>query len=182
MRSFGRRFYIEAMVLFVAGVMIVYSSIYLRDLDASTMEIYYFFSPDCPNCNEVQPFINELRPELLKKKVRFIPLNTKDSENWDAIYKYLAFKISEKLGTDYLPTPTAIIRFKGRFYTLIGKNEVLQMNDFLHLRAGTRLVKAALRDQKFRIEECIGCHEARNLPPPSAYNCTFCCHRGSKKI
>ncbi len=60
--GFGKRFYIEAACLFIVGVLIVYSAGYLQDRAAEKMEIYYFFSPDCPNCKAAKPFIDELMP------------------------------------------------------------------------------------------------------------------------
>ncbi len=141
------------------------------------MEIFYFFSPDCPNCKAVKPIIDSLRPEMGRKKIKFVELNVKESNTWNGVYKYFAQKLSQKMGTDFLPIPTAVIWRSGRFYTFVGMKSVPELNDYLHLWAGTKRVTATLKKLSFNLKDCISCHTSRNLALPSTYNCSFCCHR-----
>jgi thiol-disulfide isomerase/thioredoxin len=145
MQKFGKRFYIEAAALFVIGVLIISSSVYLRNKEAEKMTIYYIFSPDCPNCNAAKPIIDSLRPEIEKKKIQFVELNVKEFDQWRAIYKYLTLRLLQKVDSPSLPIPTAVVRRNGRFYTFVGKDSVSDLNDFLHLWVGTKKIPATLK-------------------------------------
>ncbi|NCO84433.1 MAG: hypothetical protein COS28_01020 [Nitrospirae bacterium CG02_land_8_20_14_3_00_44_33] len=176
-----KKLFLEAIFLTIIGISLVAFNVYRQNRAASKMEIFYFYSPECPNCKEVKPFIESLRDELKKKKTKFVELNVKEHEGWNPIYKFLAQKISQKINTDFIPLPTATVRHRERFYTFIGKDEIINhLNDFLLSHAGIKKITARLNKQSLNVAECISCHTARNLPPPSTLNCTFCCHRGVK--
>jgi len=181
MKKLGRRFFIEAFVLLSLGVVIISLNVLLRDQAASNMKIYYFYSPDCPNCKALIPFFKELAPELDKKKIAFVPVSIKNAEKWTDVQKFLALRLMQKMGIDYIPIPTATVWHNGKFFTMVGKDEILGLSGFLHVRAGTKLVKAKLNNERFKVEDCVSCHEARKIPLPSTYNCTYCCHRSKPK-
>jgi len=177
-----RRVLFENVGFVLISILVLAYTVYTRNAEIAKIEVFYYYSPDCPNCSSVRPFVDELKGELAKKKIKFVELNVKEPFSWNPIYRLLAEKIVAALKTDFIPIPTASVRFRGRFRTAIGKEEVLHLNDFFHQYAGTRLLTAKLNEQAFKIEDCLACHKARNLPPPSTLNCTFCCHRsGSGK-
>lgn len=139
-----KRLLLEAISLLILTAIIVVFAIYTQNKTASQMEVFYFYSPDCPNCKAVKPFIESLKDELKKKKTKFVELNIKEHDRWNPLYKILAGKISQKLKTDFIPLPTAVVRHRGRFFTFIGKDDVLNLNDFFHLHAGTKRLAAKL--------------------------------------
>jgi thiol-disulfide isomerase/thioredoxin len=172
-----RRVLYENVGFVLIGILVLAYSVYTRNAEIAKMEVYYYYSPDCPNCQSVRPFVDELKEELTKKKIKFVELNVKETHLWNPIYRWLAQKIISTIKTDFIPIPTAAVRFRGRFHTAFGKEEVLYLNDFFHQYAGTRLLTAKLNKLSFSMSECLDCHKARKIPPPSTFNCTFCCHR-----
>ncbi len=174
----NKRLLFEAVFLIIAGVAVVACDSYLTNKAAAKIEIFYFFSPDCPNCKAAKPIMDSLKPEIESRKIKLVELNVKESNNWSPIYTYLAQRISRAMNADFLPIPTAVVRQSGRFYTFIGKESIPDLNDFLHRWARTKRVTASLKKQSFNLKDCISCHTSRNLALPSTYNCSYCCHFG----
>lgn len=166
----------EIAVFLSLTVFTMLAIIYTLDNRAAEMQLFYFYSPECPNCKAVKLFVESLLPELEKKRIVFAEIDVTKNDN--PIYRMLAEKIAEKIGTNFIPIPTAVVRYEGRFHTFIGKEEVLALSDFFRLRAGTKALAAKLKEEPFDKETCISCHKSRNIPLPSTFNCTFCCHRG----
>lgn len=177
----NKKVFFETVAFLIISSLALAYTVYAHGNTLSKIKVFYYYSPDCPNCKAAKPFIDSLKPELSKKNIRFIDLNIKKPESWNPTYRWLAEKIVATLKTNFLPIPTASVWYRGRFYTFVGKDEVLSMNDFFHQKAGTKLISAKLKEQQFQIEKCLGCHEERKIPPPSTYNCTFCCHREKPK-
>jgi len=176
------RLIFEILFLSIFSALIILFNEYLQNRAASKMEIFYFYSPDCLNCKEIKPFIESLKDELQKKNARFVELNVKEYDRWSPLYRILSEKIVQKLNTNFLPIPTTSVRQRGRFYTFIGKDEIINhLNDFLYDRGRIKRISAKLERQEFKIQGCLSCHRSKNIPFPSTFNCTFCCHRVKTK-
>ncbi len=134
------------------------------------VKIYYFYSPTCPNCREVEPFISYLKNST---DVSFVVCNVKNFDSCSDESKSVAKSVYKKLG--FFGVPTAVVEVKGNRTVFVGKYEVLRLSEFLE-RMGYKVERIEIKEKKYDVSECLNCHRERKIPPPSTFTCSYCCH------
>ena len=134
-----------------------------------SVKVYYFYHPRCPNCIAVEPLINYL---LNNTEINFEMCNVEFFNNCSNMSKQLAFSVKKKTG--FFGTPTAVVQENKNFRVFVGKYQVIEMVDYL--RNYTYIPEIPLKDTEMPVEECLSCHEMRNIDPPSTMTCSYCCH------
>ncbi len=132
--------------------------------------IYYFYSPTCPNCQAVEPYIDYL---MNSTDVNFVLCNVKEFDNCTNESIELAKAIYSKQG--FFGVPTAVVKYRGNYTVFIGKYDVLKLSEFLE-KLGYSVPKIEISDKKIDAAKCVECHERRGIPPPREMNCSYCCH------
>ncbi len=133
------------------------------------LRVYYFYHPECPNCQAVEPLIDYL---LNSTNISFDVCNVEYFSNCSNMSKQLAFSVKEKTG--FFGTPTAVVQENKTFRVFIGKYQVVEMVNYL--RNFTYIPDIPLKNTSMSVEQCLSCHEERNLKPPSTMTCSYCCH------
>ena len=150
-------------------IMLILLFISLECISTShTLSVYFYYSPNCPWCKYVKPYM-----ELLKSKasdVRFEFCNVEDFENCSIDAKRLAEDIKLK----YIPT---IIIKNSDTIILTGAYEVLKIGKILRGYGYDVSVNFSINGLDYSVKDCISCHVKMNLKPP-VYNCSYCCHKG----
>ncbi len=177
-----KRFFAEIALILVLAVsnlgLAIYVQRYVQKENIAQLQLFFFYSPECPNCKASKPIMVELMKELVKKHVTVRPLNVLEEVTWDLPSRLVAQKVQRALGVDFIPLPTAVVWKPGRFlYTFVGRDSIPKLADFFVKNAGIGNITAKLDIQNMPKEECLACHKERKLPPPSTYNCTYCCHK-----
>ncbi len=137
--------------------------------ERNLIKVYYFFHPECPNCQAVKPLIDYL---LNSTDITFDMCNVEYFSNCSNMSKQLAYTIKEKTG--FFGTPTAVIQENNSFRVFIGKYQVVEMVSYL--RNYTYIPNIPLKNTEMPVERCFACHEKKNLRPPSTMTCSYCCH------
>jgi thiol-disulfide isomerase/thioredoxin len=133
------------------------------------LKVYFYYSPNCPSCQQVMPYMNLLSSEV--KEVKFDFCNVKSVENCSIG----SIAILNAVKLKYIPT--AVVRAGESVYVLVGSDEVLRLSELLE-EHGIAAPDAVYKNTTYNVEECIACHEKMKIPPPSRYRCTYCCHMG----
>ncbi len=133
------------------------------------IKIYYYFSPRCPNCREVEPLINFLKNE---SSIKFYICNVDNFQNCSKESREIAYKTKEKLG--FFGTPIAVVKENGKTKLFVGKYQILNMVKYL--ANSTELPEIRFNKSNFSVRDCIECHEERNISPPPQFSCNYCCH------
>ncbi len=134
------------------------------------VEVYFYYSPYCPHCRAVEPYMKLLK-EKLGDEVEFYFCNVNDPRNCSK----KAIDVARRYPFEWIPT--VIVFADGKVYRLTGTDQVLRLGDILK-EYGINPPPAKLGKESFSVEYCIRCHEERGLPPPSNFTCDRCCHRG----
>ena len=133
------------------------------------LTVYYFYHPQCPNCQAVEPVIDYL---LNNTNISFDICNVEHFSNCSNMSKQLVYSVRKKTG--FFGTPTAVVQENGRFKVFIGKYQVVEMVNFL--RNFTYIPDISLKNTSMGVDQCLSCHEKRGLKPPSTMTCSYCCH------
>ncbi len=131
------------------------------------IEVFFYYSPNCPACRMVEPYMNLLKEKV--RDVRFYFCNVNDLKNCSkesiAVARMYRFR--------YIPT---VIVLAGNVTELTGCYEVLRLGEILE-SYGIKTPNVVFENVSYSVEECIKCHEEKRIPPPSSFNCSYCCHR-----
>jgi len=132
------------------------------------IKVYFYYSPKCPACRMVKPYMNLLKEKV--KDVKFDFCNVYDLKNCSNE----SIAVAHKYPFMYIPT---VIVIAGNDVTkLTGSYEVLRLGKILESH-GIKTPKIVFENISYSVDECISCHEERNIPPPSNFSCSYCCHK-----
>ena len=146
------------------------SASHLQPQQKQKIQVFFFYSPYCPHCQEVKPYMRLLR-EKLGREVEFHFCNV---AKWNCSPESL--EIAKKYPFEWIPT--VIVIANGKVYKLTGTTQVLKLGEILK-KYGINPPPVVFENKTYSVEECIGCHEERNIPPPTNFTCDHCCHRSS---
>ncbi len=79
----------------------------------SKVEVYFYYSPYCPHCERVLPYINELREKY--RDVKWIYCNVSGNVS-KACYKYAYYVVG---------TPTVVVHYDNVTLSLVGERDVM---------------------------------------------------------
>ncbi len=130
------------------------------------IEIFYYYSPKCPACRMVKPYMELLKENV--RDVRFYFCNVYGNCSEESV------EIAKKYPFQYIPT---VILIAGNdVVKLTGCYEVLKLGEILK-SYGIETPKVVMDNVSYSVDECIKCHERRGLPPPTNFSCSYCCHK-----
>jgi len=82
--------------------------------DYTKVEVYYYYSPYCPHCEKVSPYVDELKERY--KDVKFYYCNISDRNISIVCYKYAYYVMG---------TPTVVVHADNVTLSLVGERDVL---------------------------------------------------------
>ncbi len=159
-------------IALVAGMLAYYFLWHERQVD-----LVYFYDPRCPNCRAVEPYISLLEKELKKKDIHFERCSVPDVDTCSVKARFILYTIYPK---GNIRIPTVGVKHSKNISVFIGRLDVIKVGSYLNKNFGVPEVKAQLQDVNYPVEECLKCHQERNIKPPSTYTCTYCCHNAKK--
>jgi thiol-disulfide isomerase/thioredoxin len=130
-----------------------------------SIEAYYFFSPRCPYCVIVKPYVEELAK---MDEVDFDFCNV--AEAWNCSNE--SIKVADEI--NLVGIPTVVVK-TNETKVFVGYKEVLDLGSFLR-EFGLKTPEVVYQNVSYDVQECIECHESEGRKPPSTFNCTYCCH------
>ena len=139
-------------------------------------KVKYFYSPTCPNCIAVKPFIEYLQTRY-GVQIEWIDV-TNHSEAVE----------EEVEAWNITAVPTLLVltvegdRVGGYYY--VGRIGVLDAEPFLAELMGMPPPERPYNINETRLDPmtCLQCHAQRNLSMPSTYSCDACCHKGTTSV
>ncbi len=137
-----------------------------------SVEIYYYYDPECPNCRAVEPYMEFLSSHV---KAEFDFCDLTKPETCSNMSKSLFVHAIKSLNISPA-VPMAIIKSGNDAKVLLGRNKIPQLDRVLSEEYGIPSPVFKFGDMEYRLNDCIQCHKARNLPIPSKYECSSCCH------
>ena len=145
-------------------------SSYIHNSSSDNPKVFFYYIPKCPSCEKIKPYMNLMREEVEDVDFDFCDVS-KFSECSNE-----SLKVVEK--NDLLGTPTVFLIYDNTTTSFVGWKEVSKLGYRLN-ELGIDTPDVIFRNETHDLQECIVCHEQRNLPPPSTYTCTYCCHNGT---
>lgn len=140
-------------------------------LNKENPKVYFYYIPKCPSCEKIKPYMNLMREEVRNVDFDFCDVSRFSECSNESI---MVADTNELVGT-----PTVFLIHNNTTTPLVGWKEVSKLGFRLN-ELGIDTPDVIYRNETHDLQECIICHEERNLPPPSTYTCTYCCHNGSQ--
>lgn len=130
-----------------------------------TPKVFFYYIPKCPSCEKIKPYMN-----LMREEVEDVDFDFCDVSKFSECSNESQEIVDEN---ELLGTPTVFLIYNNTITSFVGWREVSKL--------GYRLNELGIDTPDVIFNEshdlqCIVCHEQRNLPPPSTYTCTYCCH------
>ena len=138
--------------------------------DKQEPSIYYFYRSTCPNCIATEPFIDYLEKEYGVEINRY---EVRDPQ-WRWLVDYY----------NITAVPTLIIQYPVddtvKEWRFVNRLNVPKAEYIIANLTGKPEPKKPYNINMTQLDPmtCAVCHAQRQLPPPSTYSCTSCCHRG----
>ncbi len=136
------------------------------------MQVFFYYETGCPNCKMIEPYMKFLKKEY-GKEIDFHFCNWDNRTKWSNIER----KVFSETNPYGFPAVVVINGKEKKVYIgwyAIGENFTAYLN-----RQGYK-VKAFYNKTSYNVAECLNCHAEKHIPPPSKYNCTYCCHMHGK--
>lgn len=132
--------------------------------------IFYYYHPLCPNCQKIKPYM-----ELMENVTEIDACNVGNLSacSPESIEMLKLLKSQGK----FLGVPTIAVLEGSNVTLLIGWKQALKLGEIVE-RHGITPPPVTYNNITYTIQECVDCHQARGLKPPSTFSCTFCCHSG----
>ena len=132
-------------------------------------QVFFYYETGCPNCRMIEPYMKLLKKEF-GDKIDFHFCNWDNHTKWSVVEK----KVYEE--TNPYGFPAVVVIHDGEKKVFIGWYEIGE-NFTKYLEGlGYKPPKAFYNRTTYSAAECLNCHVKRHIPPPSKYNCTYCCH------
>ncbi len=136
------------------------------------VKIYYYYDPKCPNCRAVEPYM-EFIASHVRAEFDFCDLTSPDT--CTNISKSLFVHAIRSLNISPA-VPMVIIKSGDEARVLLGRDKISILDRILSEEYGLSSPVFRYGDSEYNLSDCIQCHKARELPIPSKYECTSCCH------
>ena len=147
---------------------ITHKTVPTPSVKSKEIRVYFFYSPSCPACRMVKPYMYLLKEKV--KDVHFDFCNVNDPKNCSKD----SIMVAHMHPFEYIPT---VIVIAGDNVTMLtGSYEVLKLGKILE-SYGIKTPKVVFENVSYSVDECISCHEKRHIPPPSNFSCSYCCHK-----
>ncbi|MFP3909681.1 MAG: thioredoxin family protein [Archaeoglobaceae archaeon] len=130
-------------------------------------EVYFYYLPKCPSCEKIKPYMEKMRQEVVDAQFEFC-----DVSNYTSCSNK---SLNVANNSDLKGMPTVILVHGRNTTIMLGWKEVGNLSQSLR-DLGIESPNVTYRYRTYEIEDCVNCHNQRDLPPPSTYNCTYCCH------
>ncbi len=144
-----------------------------KNLNLNKPQVFFYYETGCPNCKMIEPYIKLLKKEY-RDKVDFHLCNWDNHTNWSALEK----KVYSE--TNPYGFPALVFINKNEKKVFIGWYAIGENFTSYLRKMGYNPPKAFYNKTSYNAAECLNCHAKRHIPPPSKYNCTYCCHMGNK--
>lgn len=132
-----------------------------------TPKVYFYYLPKCPSCEKIKPYMEKMKQEVTGAQFDFC-----DVSNYSACSNK-SLNVADN--NDLEGMPTVILVHGNNTTVMLGWKKVGNLSQNLR-ELGVESPNVTYKYRTYEIEDCINCHEQRDLPPPSTYNCTYCCH------
>jgi hypothetical protein len=109
--------------------------------------------------------------DLLREEVKEVKFDFCDVSNLTSCSNESIDVIRHNL----MAVPTAVIIHDNNTTILLGWREVAKVGYNLN-KLGIDTPDVFYRHESYDVQDCVNCHNKRNIAPPSTYNCTYCCH------
>ncbi len=140
--------------------------------------LYYFYSPTCPNCIAIEPYMEYM---INKSMLKYVLCNVKEFENCSKdskkIGRVVAVELYKKTGVLSIPTPTLVILEGKNATVFLGRDQVSHMDKYLYEKYNLTTFFIKFGDKVYKPSDCIDCHVSKGLGEPSSFTCSACCHR-----
>ncbi|AEA47613.1 thioredoxin family protein [Archaeoglobus veneficus] len=132
-----------------------------------TVKVFFYYSPRCPSCVKIKPYMNLLREEVQGIKFDFCDVSNKSLCSNESLW------VAKHIGL--FGVPTAVFIQGDRVAVFVGWKKVAKLGVYLE-ELGFEVPEVVYGNTSYDVQECIDCHEGRGINPPSTYSCTYCCH------
>ncbi len=137
------------------------------------IQVFFYYETGCPNCRKIEPYMELLRKEL-GDKIDFHFCNWDNHTRWSSLER----KVYAETNPYGFPAVVVINGNEKKVFIgwwAIGENFTKYLEEH-----GYRPPKVFYRNSSYSAAECLNCHARKNIPPPSKYNCTYCCHMANE--
>ncbi len=141
--------------------------------NTKTVKVFFYYETGCPNCRMIEPYMKLLKKEL-GSEVDFHFCNWDNHTKWSALEK----KVYSE--TNPYGFPAVVVIHNGNKSVFIGWYEIGENFTKYLEKLGYPCPKVFYNRTSYSATECLNCHAKRHIPPPSTYNCTYCCHMANK--
>ena len=86
----------------------------------SDIKVYFYYSPTCPHCEKVKPYIDELKEKY--KNVKFIYCNVSDKNISKACYTYAYYVFG---------VPTVVVHAGNVTTSLAGERDIMGLESLI---------------------------------------------------
>lgn len=132
-----------------------------------TPKVYFYYLPKCPSCEKIKPYMEKMKQEVTGAQFDFC-----DVSNYSSCTNR---SLNVANSSDLKGMPTVILVNGNNTTIMLGWKEVGNLSQNLR-ELGVESPNVTYRYRTYEVEDCIKCHNQRDLPPPSTYTCTQCCH------
>ncbi|WP_456328469.1 thioredoxin domain-containing protein [Archaeoglobus sp.] len=91
-----------------------------KSCNYSNIEVYFYYSPTCPHCKKVKPYIDELREKY--RDVKFVYCNVSDKNISKACYTYAYYVIG---------VPTVVVHAGNVTTALAGERDIMGLEKLI---------------------------------------------------
>ena len=139
-------------------------------VQVSEFSIFYYYHPLCPNCQKIKPYM-----ELMENVTDIDACNVGNLSacSPEALEMLKLLRSQGK----FLGVPTVAVLEGSNVTLLIGWKQALKLGEIVEAH-GITPPPVTYNNSTYTVQECVDCHSARGLRPPSTFNCTYCCHTG----
>lgn len=137
-------------------------------------QVFFYYIPGCPSCETVKPYMFLMKEEVSEVEFEFCNvLYSSSSNSSTSICSKESLKLFEENNISVIPV---VVLINGDEKTILtGWKEVGALGKELK-KLGINTPELVYNQQNYSVDDCVSCHEERNLQPPSTYSCTYCCH------
>jgi len=137
--------------------------------------VFFYYIPGCPSCETVKPYLFLMKDEVREVEFEFCNVlnHSSSSSTVPSNCSKESLILLEENSISVIPV---VILVNGNEKTILtGWKEVGTLGKELK-KLGIDTPNVVYNQQNYNIDDCLSCHEDRNLQPPSTYSCTYCCH------